>query len=358
MKRIAWLLLGVLLVVPCTARAQKDEVLVRAKALYVQGMKSFNQGQFARAAESILKARDILRARLKNVKSPELKQRLERAIRAAEFNLAIIYYKMHRPIQSVTYLRHFLEKASAKERRDVPAEVMAQQSKVGVLIVRAPSDEATIWIEGRYVGRRQVELVMPPGTLHVSIKVNDRTVASKTIDILPGTQPIWEVATLQPRQGSHPRGRTIAPRGAGRSDVGAMSRAEPVGGSVGDAAKRPGGPKKSRKLHWAYFAAAAGLAAVLGGATVFTGVKTLRLKDDFDKAADQQEKHDLKSQGLTYRTATNALIGVTAVVAAGAVVLAVFTEWKKPSEKNSPSSWRILPSFGPKGAVLTLEWSR
>ena len=348
MKRIAWLLLGVLLVVPSAAQAQNDEALSRAKALYVQGMTSFNQGHFAKAAESILKARDILRSRLNHVDDPGLKQRLERAIRAAEFNLAIIYYKMHRPIQSVTYLRHFLKKASAKERQDVPAEVMAQQSKVGVLIVRAPSDEATIWIEGRYVGRKQVELVMPPGTLHVSIKVNGRAVASKTIDILPGTQPIWEVATLEPREGTRSSGGTKEPSGGMESGKGT---------SGGSGAKASGSHKKMGRLHWAYFAAAAGLAVVLGGAIIFTGVKTLKIKDDYANATDEQEKEDLKSKGVTYRTATNALIGVTAAVAAGAVVLAVFTEWKKPSEANAPSSWRILPSVGPKGAMLTFEWS-
>ncbi len=353
MKRCAWLLVVVMLAFSATALAQEDDAFKRAKALYVEGMTAFNQGRFSKAAESILAARDILRSRLKTLDAGPIKTKLEKAVRSAEFNLAIIYYKMHRPEESVHYLRHFLKAATPKERSDVPAEVMAQQSKVGVLIVRAPSDEATIWVEGRYVGQKEIELVVPPGTVRVAIKVNGKTVAHKSIEILAGTQPIWDVAALSQAAVKAVRGESSS-GGQGKNQVGGSN----PGGEKG-AGGSPGRSKR-RGLHWAYFAAAAGLTVALGAATLYTGLETLKIKSDYDEAASgSQEKQDLEDKGVRYRTATNALIGVTAALAAGAVALAVFTEWKAPAKKEtaSVSSWRILPTVGPKGAMLTFEWS-
>ena len=258
---------------------------------------------------------------------------------------------MKQPIQSVTYLRHFLKKASPKERRDVPAEVLAQQSKVGVLIVKAPSEDATIWIEGRYVGRHHLELVMPPGRLLVSIKVKGKVVARKRIDVLAGTQPIWEVSTLN--QPVVTEARTARATGSGR-----VGGAQEEGAGSGGRPFQKGNGRGLGRLHWAYFAAAAGLAVAFGAAATYTGVETLKIKSDYDEAASgSQEKDDLKDKGIKYRTATNALIGVTAAVAVGAVALAVFTRWKQPKERSTETSWRILPAVGPKGAMLTFEWS-
>jgi len=80
-------------------------------------------------------------------------------------------------------------------------------------------------------------------------------------------------------------------------------------------------------LHPAIFLSVAGLALVGGGLAVWTGLETLSLDDDYENSNDLVEAERLYNDANTFQTVTNVLIFTSAGLAAGAVVLAILTDW-------------------------------
>jgi hypothetical protein len=101
-----------------------------------------------------------------------------------------------------------------------------------------------------------------------------------------------------------------------------------------------------------YYFIAAGVVAVAAGATaVPLGLKTNKYHSDYWS----NPTRSTRDKGLTFKTATNAMIGVAAAAGAAAAVLAVFTDWKNPfGKKESESGVTILPMMGNEGAGLSV----
>ena len=78
---------------------------------------------------------------------------------------------------------------------------------------------------------------------------------------------------------------------------------------------------------------------------------TKKAYDDF--VASGRSDPDLHDQGELYQRTTNALWGVCAGVAVTAVILAIFTRWRR-AESSSPVS--AGPLVGPGGVGLTITW--
>ena len=259
--------------------------------------------------------------------------------REIQFNIAYSYAKLGEWVKAVTHLRLFLKKASTAEKKRLPRLLRAAQGKVGVLVVRMPDDRAEIFVDGRPAGRGQVELVVEPGQKAVEIRLNDRTVSRKNIDVLAGTEKVWELTEMP--QSAHPTRPVV--RQVTRAS---SSQVEPRTDDVVPS-------KLARKgIHWAYFAAASVLAVGAGAAVVAFGLKTQSLRKDYE----DHPSESLMNDGNRAKLLTNVMIGVTAGAAATAAVLAIFTRWGK--KKTSERQTRVSPAFIPGGGMLVVTFQR
>jgi hypothetical protein len=91
-------------------------------------------------------------------------------------------------------------------------------------------------------------------------------------------------------------------------------------------------PRRSRGLSPAYFWTAASLTVVATGLTIWSGLDLLQARDDF-KANPQPTRGDFED-GESKDRRTNALIGVSSVLAVGTATLAVFTRFRHPEQRT------------------------
>jgi len=94
--------------------------------------------------------------------------------------------------------------------------------------------------------------------------------------------------------------------------------------------------RRMRRISPWYFGVAAAAALGLVGATLWSGLDVLQAYDEYDRSAPNAPQ--LYADGTDRELRTNVLIGVTAGVAAVAVVLAVFTRWSGPTADPHPRS--------------------
>jgi tetratricopeptide (TPR) repeat protein len=309
------------------ATAQTEAEKEKARKLFIEGKKLFSQKAFGRAIANFKKAYSYWKRK------------------EIQFNIALAYYNLGDAVGAVTHLRKFLVKASEDEKQAIPSPLMRMIQKVGVLTVQMPDPAAEIWIDGELEGRGRVEKVLKPGRVSIQIRLDDKTVAQKRMSVEAGTHRVWELTQIPKK--TKPLPDPAKPRPGEGKDKGGSSL---------------------QRLHWAYFAAAAGLAVVSGAVVAGLGAKTLQIQDDWkaaDEAGDQDEADSLSDKGVTYRTATNAMIGVTAAAAAGAAVLAIFTRWRSPERPGpEPSEGggsgeeevEVHPMISPGGAGVLVRW--
>lgn len=293
--------------------------IARAKKLFLKGRKLFAQKEYKAAIESFKAAYFFWKRK------------------EIQFNIALAYFNLGDEINAVTHLRMYLAQCSAEERKTVPKPLMRLQQKVGVLIVQMPREEAEIWVNNRLEGQGRVEKVVRPGEMKVEIKIDNEIVATKSIPVDEGTQKVWELTTI-------PTGKE--PDNKGEYKGGGQRRIEKV--------EKEG----LGKLHWAYFTVAAGLTVVAGGVVAGVGVKTMKIKDEYE----ENQTDELEKKGERYKLATNIMIGVTAAAGVSAAVLAVFTKWsgdqKKDADKENEDSvtHRVTPFVGPGSVGFSVTW--
>jgi hypothetical protein len=112
-----------------------------------------------------------------------------------------------------------------------------------------------------------------------------------------------------------------------------------------------GAASKSKGWSPTVFYVGAGLTAVLGGVTVWSGIDTVnnpgkdRVKNE---CGDQGESCELYQQGLSKQRRTNILIGVTAGVGVATALIGVLaTDWSGGKASSSEkTSRRLRPSVG------------
>ncbi len=90
-----------------------------------------------------------------------------------------------------------------------------------------------------------------------------------------------------------------------------------------------------------FFFVGAGLTAVAGGLTIWSGVDTLGQRSTFDAAPTQANLDEGKSR----QTRTNVFIGVTAGLAALTGVTAIFVDWKGHASRER-AALRVVPGWG------------
>jgi hypothetical protein len=265
------------------------------------------------------------------------------------YNMASALALKGETIAAAERLRTFLKQRDFPKRK-LPNLLQNVLRKTGILIIEIPDPKATIHIDGRQVGRGKVRVTVRAGERVIDIRRGDRVVAHKKIRVPGDREKVWELAQM-PKASLPPRARP---------EAGASRPAPRKGPDTPTAAVTPQ-VKKSRglgRLHWAYFASTAGLAVASLAGAVTASVLTKQAKED----NRQNPTPDTKDRGETRQLAANIMWGVTAAVAAGAAVMAVFTRWKDREQATADRTPPKEPIAGvratvfPGGAQLTVDW--
>lgn len=273
------------------------------------------------------KARKLVKIAKKMLKKKDLDRALryfEQAHRywanpVIQYNIAVVHLAKGHKVKAAVHLRQYMKQATADDKARLPVALRKVLTQVAVLHIRAPAADVGIWVDGKLEGMGKVEVVVLPGARKVEFRRGVTVVSQKTLNAVGGQNLVFA-----PEAG---------PRNTGNGT-----------GSGGGTTPTD----KNKKLHLAYFVAAAGLAVVAAAVAVGTGVRTLALHDEFKKDPTDT---DVQSKGKTMKNVTNAMMGVSFAAAAAAVVLAIFTQWKK-TEK--PTAVRVQPAVTPGGASVSL----
>jgi len=266
------------------------------------------------------KARKLVKIAKVMLKKKDLNQALryfEQAHRywanpVIQYNIAVVHMAKGSKVKAAYALRKYMKTATADQKARLPVALRKVLTQVAVLRIKARATDVAIWVEGKLEGMGTVEVVVLPGKRTVEFRKGEKVMEAKDLDTAGGQTLIYNQGGPSP---------TPPP---------------------------PPPPADTKKLHWVYFVAAAGLAVVAGAVAVGTGVRTLALYDEFKKDTSDT---DIQRQGKTMKAVTNAMIGVTAAAAVAAGVLAFFTRWKK-TEK--PNTVRVQPAVTPGGASVSL----
>ena len=229
--------------------------------------------------------------------------------REIHFNMALCHYELRDAVGAVRHLRAYLRGASPRERRAVPRRLRRLRGKVGVLVIKSNDANAEIRIDGISRGKGKMELVVQPGAVRVTIHRPGTTDLLRTLKARAGGTTYWDVT---------------------------VNRIRVIG---------PQDHRRKTRLHWRWFAVAAGVAVAATCAAAGLGLKTRAIHADFDT----DPSWDTRDEGLRFQTLTNVMWGVAGVAVATAAVLAYFTRWRR---RERPAAG-ITPTLTPTGVGIS-----
>jgi hypothetical protein len=299
------LFLAVGLFAPEAALAQpvvSKEVKRKAQQAYDKGARAYRRNKFQEAVEHFLQAYETWPRR-------ELR-----------FNIALSYGKLGDKINAVINLRLFIKDASDKELASIPKWLRDIQDEVAVVNVQGPAG-SVVSMDGKNVGEVPVELVILPGMHLFVVEREGRRIATRDWDVQPGLKRVWEVTEERPR----PRAVVVRPP-------------PPL-------PPPPPPPPPKRGIPKIYAITAAAVTVALAAAAAGLGGYAQKLHDDYRA----HPTVDTRQKGLDLVTTTNAMWGVTAGFGVTAVVLAIFTQWKRPKERAAGVGIDLQPG----GARIT-----
>ncbi|MCD6499622.1 MAG: hypothetical protein J7M25_15130 [Deltaproteobacteria bacterium] len=254
-----------------------------------------------------------------------------------EFNLAVVYALLGSYVASVRF-QNLLRQHAPDKLLQLPAEAKVAQQKVGTVVVSVQNPNAVIYVNGDEVGRRHVKVVVLVGRAVLEVRLGSRIVARKVVSVNPGQEAVYEFASLKVSKG----------RAGGNGALG--------NGSNGGAPSAGGTSTRSRswqRLHWAYFASTLAVAVGLAAGATWSSIHSKKLYDDY---MDDRSNAQLRSDGITSVRTSNILWGVAGGLGAAAVILAVFTRWRRHSERNAAA--QVIPIVSPGGAGVSVSWRR
>jgi len=272
-----------------------------------------------RQGRQALRQRNLLAALRHFRKAYRLWPRKENA-----FNLALVYHELGDKVSAATHLLRYLDRATPAERKRLTSILRQLLKSVGVLSVEAPKSQMEIWVDGRHVGTGRARVALAPGGHRAQLRQGKKVVLEWAQTVAGGQRLRWLPSLAVPQR------RPARRRAATKSTT--LQRSW----------------TKRKRLHWAYFAVATVVAVAAAGALIPLGLKTRELEADFDATPTA----DIQRRGKRYENATNAMVGLTAVAGAAAVVLAIFTRWRS---KERAKRLTVLPEIGPQGAGMTLR---
>jgi hypothetical protein len=310
--------LALLMCWPSTVNGGKAERR-RARKYFKLGKRLFKQKKYNKAIVQFKKAQKLWKHRV------------------IQFNIALSYAFLGKKIEAAKHLKQYLKGASAAER-NLPDILLKVQQETGTLIIQVPDPTAAIYVDGQFVGNGRVELILPVGKHGADIRVGKVVVANRTIVVPPAGEKVWELAEVpRPTRPIRPTRRTRR--------VGWRPGPEPPTPTPTPA------PRGLGRLHWAYFATAVVLTAGALGTGLAMYFQTEDVRDKYNDGGKTDSS--LRKKGIRYYNITNAMWGVTGGMAATAIVLGIFTRWRKKPETEKGVS--VMPGLSPGSVGLTLR---
>jgi hypothetical protein len=258
---------------------------------------------------------------------------------AIQFNIALSYAYLNNTLAAARHSRLYLKLAKDKARQ-LPAVLQAVLLQTGVLIINTPDPEAEIFVDGLPVGKGNASVIVKVGKHSVDIRLGERIAARKTIEIKPREERVWDLKEI-PREAPRPRRITPVP---------GMVRPPPMRRAIPEAIA-PIDTFGRKKVHLAWFIMTASLAvaAVAAGVTIDFAVTRPAFKEYEDGG---QIDEALYQKVINYRNTTIALYAAGGVAGFSAIILAIYTRWRKKER----STMLLTPMVGPESLGFSLRW--
>jgi len=323
-------LLALVLGAGSTAHAQ-DAASEPTPAQVRVAAEAFDKGREAYKSEEYVEAAEQFEKADSNAPSPAA---LELAIRARD--------KAGELDRAATLMSLALKRHPGDENLLKIASDLSKRASTTLFALTALCDTpCDLTVGGKIVhGGPETErlLYIQPGALTVRAGWSDNRSDSKQVQAEAGGK--GEISFVAP---TTPAAKNMA-----------EEPSEPVAAAPVAPARDDGADKKSSGWSPTVFYVGAGLTAVLGGVTVWSGIDTVnnpgadRVKTE---CGTQGESCALYQEGVSKQRRTNVLIGVTAGVGVGTLLIAVLaTDWSggnKPAEENTAVRLRPRVAVAP-----------
>jgi tetratricopeptide (TPR) repeat protein len=230
------------------------------------------------------------------------------------FNWALAESRLEKYVEALEHFEKVL--ADPETPSDLRATIEEEKAtagrNVGTIEVDA-GGEGKIFVDERVFEGRTASARVNPGTHHVRVEIDGREVVKREVTLKSGERV--QVAV-------------------NRTEIVKREPTRPVRRSP----EVPRDEPRGLDPIWVY--AGAGLTAVLGGVTLWSALDTKSSHDDYERALPtltQAEVNQRVDDGHKKELRNNVLIGGTALVGVGTVVVGLFlVDWKqKPTAKQT-----------------------
>ena len=262
-------------------------------------------------------------------------------------NIGLCYMKLGDNVLALQELNAYLEEGKSqlksKEEESVMNVIFIIVEEVGIIRFEKMPQYATVMIDGQ---------------------VNSDAGIGKDVYVDPG---LHVISVTGPSDNVLYREEIYINRGE-LKEVDVTKATGTFQAGPGKATKIPGwqevGPTKKRnlkKVPKAAFGFSLALSLGAGAGAIVTGVLAQKKNNEFNDLKDTgsaAELQDLKDQGQTLETTTNALIGVFAGLAVVSLVLGFFTNFKgkKSEQKVAMPTVVFVPDLQYRGGMLSTEF--
>lgn len=280
-------------------------------------------------------------------------------------NMANCYEQLGRLVEALDHFQRFLieaEGASAEQQRDVRAAVRRLRARVGEVFFRVEPEGAQVAIAGSQTRTAPIleSVALPAGQHRIEVTLGGYQTEVREIDVTGGSRAEVRVSLREAEAASPVDVGTelVDPATAFEGD-------DVQGDDASDAFAEPA-PRSRRQLSFGAPTIAAGAATVVLATTALAlGLSALGQQRAFDDAAARSndpsltpaERSAARQEGLdadrraSRRSTTADVLGVTAVLAAGATVF--FLLWKPGTDEAR--AFRVAPAVAREGGGVLLD---
>ena len=239
------------------------------------------------------------------------------------FNLALAESEGGAPLEALAHFDEVIADSRTPKKLlpKVRTERSSAAAKVATLVVEATGSGVQAFVNGKRITTSPPVARLNPGKHEVRVLIDGRETINRQIDFKPGER--LRLAVDRSRE-------VVVKDDPPRAD------------------QRTAKPTPHSGLSPIWFYVGAGVTAVLGGATIWSGLDTQQAFDDYERDLpnlNQAEADQRVADGHSKETRTNLLLGATAVAAAGTAALGLFVVDWGPTEATV--------ALSPRGAWLS-----
>ncbi|MCU0690834.1 MAG: hypothetical protein MUF54_05470 [Polyangiaceae bacterium] len=233
---------------------------------------------------------------------------------AVALNVALAEMRNNLYVEAIEHLRGIIQNPEASEelREDARREIDHASRGVAVLELDVAGDaRVTATVDGARMLGSPPSMSLNPGTYAIEVRSANRLVLRRTVRLGVGEK--LRVAVEVARDV-----KVVVPTTTATSKPLARDKLEPL-----------------------WFLSGAGLTALLGGATIWSGLDTQRAFDKYRLELPDLTQEEINSrvdEGNNKELRTNLLFGATVLMAAGTAVVALFfTDWEQRAQSERTS---------------------